>query len=291
MEISFLITICSDRCVKAASLLKKTAELLKSNNNTVRWKFVSVNYKCNNDEFDVIDNIYTDVDSSPYQHGLAINSGLSKMSGDVVVISDPDIAILYRNWDIVLLNSVLGKKTVFGIPYSGKTSHYKFQWKFHNFPIATFFAFDSNMVKDIVLDFLPKIEKVKGKGLRAKYIILNKKNAFLFGMKSGDRLMLDPGFKVVKTLNKNKFDAQMLIQKDFDSSEGVLQKYLCNDEYKKIIRYFDEKKRKFFDEFYFCDTIFLVHEVCGTRKADLHKIMENLVQKYILDNFEKKFIL
>lgn len=183
MKIDF-ITFITRNSSDYAEYLKYTAEKFLSKKHEIKWKCIeSVDaerlpkgYKC------VAKSGQTGHNSM--NHGAALNLALDYIETDYVIFIDADMAILYQNWDEIVIDE-LRKCDCFGAAYDDVL-------KYRNFPMIYFLAFRSSILNKVKLDFNPKIKKGSESPLRYK---LDKKEAKYFGKKPGELIKCDTGWK------------------------------------------------------------------------------------------------
>ncbi len=184
MDIDF-ITFIGPNSADYAEYLKYTCETFASGKHNIYWKAVeSVGV-------DRMPKGYQYLFKAPntkhnsLNHGTAMNMALEHIESDYVVFIDADMAIVYKNWDDVIVNE-LNKNDCFGVSYA----HSK---KYRDFPTVYLFAFRSYILDKAKLDFRPKIKNGVDSPIRYK---INKNEAKMFGMKPGAIIKCDTGWEL-----------------------------------------------------------------------------------------------
>lgn len=99
-----------------------------------------------------IEYIITKLDRSSISHAKVINVLYSKFQNEYCIISDNDVIMYMKNWDMIFMKHMLESKSViFGIPYDTIINKDKYQ----NFPCATFCMIHRPSVISLNLDFKP----------------------------------------------------------------------------------------------------------------------------------------
>ena len=184
MDIDFF-TFIGQNSSDYAEYLKYTCDIFKSGKHNINWKCIKSvgveklpnGYRCVAKSGDFGHN--------SLNHGMAINKALEYIESEYVILIDVDMAIVYKNWDDVVVNE-LNKNDCFGVSYS----HSK---KYRDFPTVYLFAFRSYILDKVKLDFRPQV--IKGVDSPVRYKI-NEQEAKLFGMKPGNIMKCDTGWKL-----------------------------------------------------------------------------------------------
>ena len=195
MKIDFF-TFLGPNSADYAEFLKYTCEKFLSGKHEINWKCI------NSVGCDTIPKGYKlvadakNMEHVSMNHGAAMNLALKYIESDYVIFIDADIAILYKNWDQVIINE-LNKYDCFGGAFGS--------WlrKHRNFPSVYLFAFRSHILKKVKLDFLPKL--IKDKRHTKKHIgkyKLNEKEAGYFNMEPGKSISCDTGWNIPFAIKK-----------------------------------------------------------------------------------------
>lgn len=169
-----------------AEYLKHTAERFMSGKHYIYWKCIeSVNVDRLPEGYDCVAKA-KDMKHNSMNHAAALNLAQDYVEHDYVVFIDVDMAILYNNWDDVVVEE-LNKYDCFGGSYGHGS-------KYRNFPTVYFFTFRSYMLDKIKLDFSPKL--AGNKESPCKYRIKNQIQADFFEMNVGDTIKCDTGWQL-----------------------------------------------------------------------------------------------
>lgn len=181
MNIDFF-TFIGPNSADYAEYLKYTCELFISGKHKVNWKCIeSVGAERLPKGFKRVAKA-PNVHHNSLNHGTAMNTALKYIKSDYVVFIDADMAILYQDWDDIIVKE-LNRNDCFGAAYGHPI-------KYKNFPTIFLFAFRSYVLKNIHLDFRPVISK----GTRTVSRIALNQDAKYFGMKPGEKLKRDTGW-------------------------------------------------------------------------------------------------
>jgi len=126
-------------------------------------------------------------------HTTGLNRALDYISGDFVICSDVDVAILCPDWDAMMIEEMKAKNLdIFGV------DHWEQGRGYENFPVVTFFMAKSHSHLLAHPDLRPALAKYPNKyGQGAEVIrIKTAKEAFIFGKKKGYSLLKDSGWEL-----------------------------------------------------------------------------------------------
>jgi len=210
MKIDF-ITCISKNSADYAEFMRYHCEKLKSGKHEIIYKCIeSVDaerlpkgYKCVTKT--------GDSNHNSLNHSLALNIAKNFIENDYVIFIDADIAILYPNWDDIIINE-LNTTACFGASYNDKL-------KYKNFPNLYLFAFRSYILDKVKLDFSPKLNKGKNKIQKFK---INKEEAKIFGLKEGSILKCDTGWKLPLIIKPAGFNGKILEAVSMKSKKSQL---------------------------------------------------------------------
>jgi len=194
MKIDFF-TFIGPNSSDYAEYLKYTCEKFLSGKHIINWKCIeSVGAEKLPREFKCVAK-GPDLKHNSMSHGAALNLALDYVEEEYVVFVDADMAILYKNWDEVIVNK-LNENDCFGVSYSHST-------KYKNFPTVYLFAFRSYILEKTKLDFKPKLNP---KNLESPMKIrMIEENAHYFNMKPASILKCDTGWKLPLQIKKAGF--------------------------------------------------------------------------------------
>ena len=221
MNIDFF-TFIARNTADYAEYLKCTAERFMSGKHKIHWKCIeSVNVDRLPEGYDCVAKA-KDMKHNSMNHAAALNLAQNYIEHDYVVFIDVDMAILYNNWDDVIVKE-LNKYDCFGGSYGHGS-------KYHNFPTVYFFAFRSYMLDKVTLDFSPKL--VKGRESVCKYRIKNKTQADFFEMNVGDTIKCDTGWQLPLLIKGAGFKGCSMPMVLMNSKDRLLP--FVNDKNKKF---------------------------------------------------------
>ncbi len=184
MKIDFF-TFVGPNSADYAEYLKYTCETFLSGKHEINWKCIESvgsdrlpkGYKCVAKA--------GNMNHNSLNHGTAMNLALEYIESDYVVFIDSDMAIVYPNWDDIIVKE-LNENDCFGVSYG----HAK---KYRDFPTVYLFMFRSHILDKVKLDFRPKIKKGVDSPIRYN---IDESEAKLFGMKTGNIIKCDTGWEL-----------------------------------------------------------------------------------------------
>jgi hypothetical protein len=196
-----------------AEFLKETCERFSSGENVINWKCIeSVNcdrlprgYQCVGKA--------EDGNHNSMNHALALNLASKYIESKYVIYADADIAILYKHWDKVVIDK-LNETDCFGFEYDKKDP------KYQQFPTVYFFAYNSNILDKVSLDFSPKLQKKKDAPDR--YKIETPEESKYFNLKIGSQIKCDTGWKLPLIIKSAGFSSESLESVLMTSSKRLL---------------------------------------------------------------------
>lgn len=198
MNIDF-ITFIGRNSSDYAEYLKYTCELFLSNKHHINWKCIrSVGAERLPKNYDCVAKS-GDYGHNSTNHGMALNLALKYIESEYVIFVDCDMAVLYPNWDDVVVNE-LNKYDCFGTAYDDPL-------KYQNFPMIYFFGFRKYILDKVDLDFRPKITTGSEKPLRFK---LSEEDAKYFGKKPGELIKCDTGYNISYQIQKAGFKGKCM---------------------------------------------------------------------------------
>lgn len=218
-----LFTFLGPNAADYAEFLKYTCEKFLSGKHEISWKCIK-SVGC-----DRIPRGYKliaeaeDMGHVSMNHARALNLAQNYIKNEYVIFIDADMAILYKNWDQIIINE-LNKCDCFGGAFGNRLRKYR------NFPSVYLFAFRSHILNKVKLDFLPEL--LENKKHIATYI-LNKEEASYFGMKPGKSIHCDTGWRIPFAIKKagltfNVMSAVYITSKEIQLSfENAQQEELC----------------------------------------------------------------
>lgn len=185
MKLDF-ITFLGRNSANYAEFLKYTCEEFISGRHEINWKCVKSvgsnripnGYKCIAESGEYGHN--------SMNHANALNLAQNYVENDYVLFIDADMAILYKEWDNIIIKE-LDDYDCFGGSYGHGS-------KYTDFPTVYLFAFRASILNKIALDFSPKL--TKGKESPCRYVIRNKEEAVFFNMKPNSTIKCDTGWQL-----------------------------------------------------------------------------------------------
>jgi len=177
-----------------AELLYKSMEKLKSDGNNILYWCVKT--------YDTFEKSYPLPDGwecigesgncghNSLNHAMAIHKALEHVKKNrcrYVIFCDPDICILYKDWDKVIRKQ-LEKVQFFGTAFQEGSKFYQ------KFPNVFFFCFRRHVLNMANLDFKPRI--IKGLDSPVRKVIKGKRDVKAYNMPGGSILKCDTGYKL-----------------------------------------------------------------------------------------------
>lgn len=150
--------------------------------------------------------VTTNYDRSSLSHGIILNNIYQQFisthtstptTKKYYMLIDNDMVFCHKNWDELLLDTLINTKSVIlGIPYSDKM-HYR------DFPCARLILFDLEVMKPLNIDFKPHWDKdVAPETIIVKDIAMSKK----YNVPMGSLMVFDTGIQLYeKMVIENKF--------------------------------------------------------------------------------------
>jgi hypothetical protein len=143
-------------------------------------------------KFDFVEELSSATSSLGHAHCL--NLMLRSMNSKFGIFLDSDVAVLEKEWDVLLLNSLNDKTIMIGSEYHHSDG------KMVNKPNVITCAFDVEIFKNLKLDFTPSLKK----------IITTPETASYYGTQIGESIMLDTGCEIMETISKNGYQTEVL---------------------------------------------------------------------------------
>ena len=259
-----------------AEFLKYTCEKFLSGKHEISWKCV------NSVGCDRIPNGYKlvanseDMGQVSLNHGRALNLAQKYIESEYVIFIDADMAILYKNWDQVIINE-LNNYDCFGGAFGNGLRKYR------NFPSVYLFAFRSHILNKVKLDFLPKLRENKKHIFHLK---LNEKEAGYYGMQPGKSIHCDTGWNIPFVIKKAGFTYNVMNAVGISSRhirlhfEDAKQEELC------------KRKPKHMSEWHYDGKLFATHKHASGAAAlnsELGNAWKRRIEVYI-KNYKENVI-
>lgn len=221
MEIDFF-TFLAGTSTDYAEFLKYTADKFLSKKHKINWKCIeSVDVNRLPEGYSCVAKA-KDMGHCSMNHAAALNLAQEYIESDYVIFIDVDMAILYKNWDDIIVKE-LNKYDCFGAGFPSSLRKYR------NFPSVYLFAFRSHILNKVKLDFSPKF--LEGKSSISNYK-LKEKEANYFGMKVGKTIHCDTGWKIPSTIIEAGFTSNIMHSVFMTDDESQLP--FENDEHKEV---------------------------------------------------------
>lgn len=216
-----LFTFISRNSSDYAEYLKYTAEKFLSKKHEINWKCIeSVNAERLPKKYNRVSKSEQTGHNS-MNHGAALNLALDYIENDYVIFMDADMAIVYPNWDDIVIKE-LNNYDSFGTSYDDIL-------KYQNFPMIYFLAFRSYVLNKVKLNFNPKIKKGSESPLRYK---LSKDESNFFGKKPGEIIKCDTGWEFSLIMKKAGFTGSYMKPVTMKSKKSQLP--FENEKHKKF---------------------------------------------------------
>lgn len=295
-DVDIVVVIHNNLSYLNAINLYNSAESLKSNLYSISWNCV-LTYGTKDDmpkvytPFKVLSRIKKDYEHCSQQHGEAINIGIANSTANYILISDPDVIVLYKDWDKILINNIYDKNIAIGTEYP-TVGHFRGDGHFRNFPSLVFCMFDSS-VRNLEFDCRPKL-KYDPKKMRVRQSIesIDDENlARIYNIEKGSLMGMDTGYKLPILFNLNGYFSKVIKYHDILNGGKLVtskkDKKWCKKEISENI---------FFEEYHMDNDLFVSHLGRGSSKTNesrnkLKKIWLKNAASFIKDktNIEVKF--
>jgi hypothetical protein len=242
-----LFTFITKNGADYAEYLKYTAELTQSGNHNINWKCVeSLNVDRLPKDYKCVCKTGGIGEHNSMKHAIAMTEALKYIESEYVLFVDCDVAIVYPNWDEIIIGK-LDKYHCFGGSYPVTKSKVH-KTRYRNFPRVNFFSFRSSILKKVELDFNPFKTDEKESVFRG--VIIDKKEESIFGLKIGSTITYDVGWKlplIFKT-NKLKYDYMSCFLNSKLPFLNEKNKEICN------------KSDRGMEEWHYKDKLFACHK-------------------------------
>ena len=240
-----------------ADYLKYTCETFKSGKHNINYKCIeSVGAEKLPKGYDCVAKAPNGNHNS-MNHGIALNLATKYIESEYVVFIDADMAIVHKDWDDIIVNE-LEKNDCFGVSYSHST-------KYKNFPTVYLFAFRKHILDKCQLDFTPDVKIGVDKPNRH---IVTKKESKLFGIKEGNVIKCDTGWKLPLIVKGAGFSSKSLPMVMMKSKKAQLP--FENDEHRKLC--YQKSAHQY--EWHYNGKVFTTHKQ-ASRTQPLNEIWGN----------------
>ncbi len=196
-----------------ADFLRETGELLKSSNHDISWRCVvdkgskpPAGFTCLGKQ--------SKTKSPAINHARALNLGASCFESDYIALIDSDIAFLRKDWDEIMIDNLKSCDS-FGVSHKDKF------YRYNNYPVCQFMAFNKKVMESVNWDFLPS--KLPNGSLR-RYKA-TEKDSKICGVPVGTLLKKDTGWKVPYLLHDKGYFNSFVMDLVSVSSGNNLMSY------------------------------------------------------------------
>lgn len=233
-----------------AEYIKSVAEQNLSGKHDINWKYVeSLNLDRHPQGFQWVGKTGGEGEHSAMKHALAIHEALKHIDAEYVLLTDVDVAIVYKGWDDIIIKKLNDFDCFGGAQAKTKSKYVRNRYK--EFPKANFFAFRSDVLKKTELDFRPFYKEKNG----AKHFILknpSKKQRKIVKVKF--ELACDIGWQLPFIFYRNKLTHDYMPCYFMDSPHSKLP--FVDEENEKICM----KNTRAMEEWHYKNELFAVHK-------------------------------
>ena len=267
-------TFIAKNSLPFAKFLRQTGERTKNGKHNIHWKCVlSQRAKKIPDGFEcVTENKNTSTNPS-MRHAHAIHDAIRNATSDYIIISDADIAIIYKNWDEEIIQILDEGHSCFGTPNS--TNEYGET----DFPNVPFFAFKKEIIQKVNLDFKPILDK---KNIIVRVKAEKKK---IMGRGVGKLVFFETGCKLSSEFKKAGLESKCLCLKPV-RQESNETKIPLN--FEQRVKYINKKKNNkrichnHLIEYHYNEKLFLTHMGgAGNGNLILQHEWETKIENYL----------
>jgi len=183
-----VFTFLTSNSADYAELLRGSMEKLKSGKNTILYRCIeSVGCERLPRGWDCVASVKNNLGHNCLNHANAIHEAIKNVKYSHVLFVDADMCILHKDWDTILCNE-LYKCKIWGTAFGDNSIQY------NKFPNVFFFAFKSDILKMVALDFNPKLQDGQESPVRSK--IKDARDARYFNKNIGDVIKCDTGWRL-----------------------------------------------------------------------------------------------
>lgn len=285
-----VLTIIGKGASGYAEFLKKVLLSLKSRKHKVYWYSVVQEGHDNLKGFERIGTIAKcDTDAKGFYskepamiHGSGINIGLDYLFDNVdengyVLVVDPDVAILKKKWDVILLDR-LREHDIVGIEYDTGCGY-------KNFPTSTLFITQLKIIRELNIDFKPTLcteesdhntecgGRVNCLGKPFFYYLEDPEVSELTNIKLGSVIKEDPGWQLPLKYKKAGLTglAFNYVPKERDQLPKIRKKHLGRLRDKKLnfnrVVCDLSSDNKYMQEFHYDGKLFVCHLRLSRKRA------------------------
>ena len=211
-------------------ITKNTYKVIIRDNNSRLQDFLNLKINVENLSYVELSRVENFNHRGSIAHGHAINDLLKKINSQYGVILDADCTFLIKNWDEILINEINEEYPIIGTQAPSLSD------KPQDFPLMFAILFDSKIMKQLNIDFMPKnIEEFQDTGyeLRKKYIAE--------GYKS--KLLIDKNTRVYKL---GPFKSLICAEYYFKDYKQIFASHFGRGSTLGSSKYLHTNKRKFY---------------------------------------------
>lgn len=274
MKIDIITFLCSNS-VPYAEFLKKTMDRFASCDNDISYKCVQ-HFECSEvpNGWDVICTSQ-DYGQNSLNHGKAIHQSFPYVESDIVIFVDVDMAVLYQNWDRVVVKE-LENNDCFGTAW-GKDEKDKYQ----NFPNVFFFCTKKKLIQEGVLDFIPAV--LRGTEKVTKIYVHDETVAKLMEVPIGTIIKCDTGWNLPVGAKKAGYTGSAMPRLIF--GQGTRLPYIDAKQKKKC-----GKKPTHMAEWHYNGELFITHKQASRNHpldGEWGSIWKSRIEEYIRRKYEQ----
>jgi len=236
-----------------AELTKKISSKLLSNKHNVNWKYIiSGSVKRPPDGYELAGKVnFKKKYNVSFNHGVALNEADRLSTEKYVIMLDTDFIFLIKDWDDIIVRN-LDNNIVFGVDTPAEVN------RAHNFPFIYCFCYRRDLLKNIKLDFRPRVNK-DGDNLRFD-IVSTERERKVMGMPMGSKYRWETSSRIPFIFYDNNLRSKA-ITCVLGYSEKVKLPFLTKKDKKKYMQ--DVKKSKaskeYMEEWHYKGKLFATH--------------------------------
>lgn len=268
-------TFVDKNTIDYAEFLWQCCDKLKSNKYHINWKYFSikkvdkylkhfpVSYTFNCDCNDLL------------CHGMLLNKACDYSTADYTILCDADVALLYKNWDEVIINE-LENNDLFGFGNDRKDMF----WRVVSIPLPTFFCAKKEIIRNSEIDFIPSL---RSEDSLKREKVLTKEDEIITGHKKGKWIKCDTGYKIAELVYRNKWKSKLL-----EISENSKLPLPNNLKEKIVYSYLTKTQKDKMREWIYNNELFGTH-LSLSRKIEFNsiesKIWRSRIERYLDEKY------
>ena len=268
MKIDIITFLCSNS-VPYAEFLKETMDRFASGKHKLAYKCVQhFDEKDTPKGWEVVCTS-KDYGQNSLNHAMAIHQSFDYIESDIVVFVDVDMAILYQDWDDIVVDNVMGHG-FFGTGWGVDEKD-----KYQGFPNVFFFCTKKEAVDQGLLDFRPKV--IKGTEKVAKSKIVDPEIARHMGVPVGVTIKCDTGWLLPLAPKKAGYTSHTMPR--YIYGQGVKLPYLNSKQKKKC-----KQKPAHMAEWHYNKELFITHKQASRNHpldGEWGSIWKERIEEYI----------